>query len=257
MNKDRWHIYDQLLATVPDNDRVERIHLGDYWLMLETSRKVYGLAQNVPGTVEADLDEYVGRPLNEIAALVKSWNFFEASLGLAAINAHLNSRKSLDDLHNPSAAVNGDAFDLFMNGVNDKRVAVVGHFPYLEKLRPKCRSLIILERTPREGDLPDTAAEYVLPEQDMVFITSTTFINKSLPRLLELCEKAKVAMVGPSTPMAPLLFDHGVDALSGLVLADPVKISGVIRKSGTCIGLFADGVEKVNLTKINALSSGV
>lgn len=255
MSRDKWLIYDKLLATVPCDDHIKKIHIGGYWLMLETAKSAYGLAQNLTGTVDVSVDDLIGQPLKEAADLIKSWNFFEASLGLAAVNAHLNSRSSNDVFHTRNSSVNGDAFDLFMNGVNGKKVAVIGHFPYLEKLRPKCCSLIILERNPREGDMPDTAAEFLLPEQDMVFVTATTLINKSLPRLLELCGKAQVALVGPSTPMTPLLFDHGVHVLSGLILADPVKVAEVISTSGTCIGLFADGVQKVNLTMDNALSA--
>ena len=35
----------------------------------------------------------------------------------------------------------------------------------------KCRKLVVLERKPAKDDLPDTACEYILPDQDFVFIT--------------------------------------------------------------------------------------
>ena len=64
--------------------------------------------------------------------------------------------------------------------VRGKKVAVVGRFPDLDAFNDVCR-LIVLERNPGEGDLPDPACEYVLPEQDFVFITATTIINKTMP----------------------------------------------------------------------------
>ena len=76
-----------------------------------------------------------------------------------------------------------------------KKVAVIGHFPGMEVGRRAC-GLTVLERNPQEGDLPDFAAEYVLPEQDYVFITGTALTNKTMPRLLELSEHATVGLVG-------------------------------------------------------------
>ena len=60
----------------------------------------------------------------------------------------------------------------------------MGHFPLVEKqLGRKC-SLSILEREPEGADFLDSACEYILPEQDFVFITGMTLTNKTLPRLL-------------------------------------------------------------------------
>ena len=52
-----------------------------------------------------------------------------------------------------------------------------------ELIAPLCR-LSILERDPVLGDYPDSACEYILPEQDYVFITGMTLVNKTLPHLL-------------------------------------------------------------------------
>ena len=124
-------------------------------------------------------------------------------------------------------------------------MTVIGHFPGLGRLRQHCE-LSILERQPQPGDLPDTAAEYILPQQDLVFITGTTFINKTITRLLELSAKAKVYMVGPSTPMNPLLFSHGVRSLSGLVVVDAEKM-GAALKNDNCEAIFGNGGQKVNM----------
>lgn len=90
----------------------------------------------------------------------------------------------------------------------------------MERLAARCE-LTVLERAPQEGDLPDPACEYVLPEQDYVFITGTTLINKTLPRLLQLCEGARVVLVGPSVPFTTDWFDLGVEVLAGSVVVDP------------------------------------
>jgi len=237
MRSDKWRIYDELIDLVPAGEVVRNIWMGSYWILVESSGGGYGLAQNVSGQVPEAAEKLVGRPVREVAGLMKSWNFWEAALGLAALNTRGQS----------AAARDGDAFEHFMSRVKGRKVAVIGRFPYLEKLRPQCAGLVVLERAPREGDLPDSAAEYVLPEQEVVFITSTALINKTLPRLLELCAGAQVGLVGPSTPLLPELFKHGLAALSGLVVTDPAAVAPVVQEGGTCIGLFAQGTRKVNL----------
>ncbi|MNI90759.1 hypothetical protein D3C73_1483230 [compost metagenome] len=62
-----------------------------------------------------------------------------------------------------------------------------------------------------------------MPEAEYVVITSTALINKALPRLLQLSAQAKVIMVGPSTPMAPVLRRFGISDLSGFVIKDGDK----------------------------------
>ena len=114
-------------------------------------------------------------------------------------------------------------FEAMREEVEGKRVAVIGHFPQLEPLAARCR-LTILERQPQPGDLPDFAAEYVLPEQDYVFITGTTLINKTLPRLLELAASARVVLVGPSVPLTPLWFELGVAVIAGSVAVRPDEV---------------------------------
>jgi uncharacterized protein (DUF4213/DUF364 family) len=52
-----------------------------------------------------------------------------------------------------------------------------------------------------------------------------TLENHTLEGLLSLCpQEAFVLVLGPSTPLSPLLFDYGVDVVSGAVVTaiDPV-----------------------------------
>ncbi len=125
--------------------------------------------------------------------------------------------RPLDDLRSAGA------FTSTLDQIAGKKVAVIGHFPGLEKARDCC-DLTILEREPEAGDLPDFAAEYVLPQQDCVFITGSTLTNKTLPRLLELSAGATVALVGPSVPLVPWWFDSGVDLLAGTVVTNKAGV---------------------------------
>ncbi|ATD80914.1 MULTISPECIES: DUF364 domain-containing protein [Desulfovibrio] len=255
---DRWFLYDALLDSVPDTALVKAFTYGKHWLMLESDSGGIGLAQHFPlaqGMADSCQSRYdiVGQPLRRVAEQVKSWDFNAASIGLAALNAANNTlalvqqsplRAALDRCH-------GNAFDFFLSEANGKKVAVIGHFPGLAQLQQRCE-LSILERQPRPGDFPDTAAEYILPHQDLVFITGTTFINKTITRLLELTPKARVCLVGPSTPMNPLLFSHGLSSLSGLVVVDAAGVAAAL-KDDDCEAIFSRGGQKVNMVAESCL----
>jgi len=144
-----------------------------------------------------------------------------------------------------NASAHESVFECLRRELVGKRVAVVGHFRGLESLAKECR-LTILERLPHPGDLPDPACEYILPVQDYVFITGTTLMNKTLPRLLDLSQRATVVLVGPSTPMTPVLFSFGIDMLAGTTVVDAERVWTLIQE-GDQHQFFEDGARMVKL----------
>ncbi|MDR1083483.1 MAG: DUF364 domain-containing protein [Deltaproteobacteria bacterium] len=238
--EDKWALYDRLIDLVPPDAQIGRIEGGRFWLMVTAAGGGTGLAQR-PGGGPLPAD-FSGYSLRELAGLIKSWDFNLAAVGLAAVNAAINTNLGVSNSGPPL-----DAFDYFFNEAKGQKVTVVGHFPYLNRLRAESQ-LTVLERNPQPGDLPDSAAEYVLPESDFVFLTGTTVINKTLPRLLELSEKAKITLVGPSTPLSPVLFEYGVSALAGLTALDSPELIDAI-KADRCEQVFKKGARKVNLLK--------
>ncbi|MEG1448404.1 MAG: DUF364 domain-containing protein, partial [Oscillospiraceae bacterium] len=204
-----WELYDRIIGGIDDDIIVTNAVIGKVWTAIKAIDKggnIYGgmcmtvLGHN-PNYKIADIA--IGKSLREIAQYSKSWNFSEASMGVAAINAFYNTReKALSQ----NAIVDGlnknDAFENAKSYINGKNVAVIGHFPFLERIKDIC-NLMVLERKPSGDDYPDSACEYILPQCDYVFITGVTLINKTLPRLLDICKNAKVHLVGPSVALAP------------------------------------------------------
>ncbi|MBP1764827.1 MAG: hypothetical protein H6Q65_1885, partial [Firmicutes bacterium] len=95
-------------------------------------------------------------------------------------------------------------------------------------LEPIC-DFAIIEWDPEEGDYPYPACEYLLPECDYVYLTCTSLVDKTLPRLLELSKNAKrITMVGPGTPLAPVLFDYGLGDLSGFIVKDTSRMARIV-----------------------------
>ena len=63
------------------------------------------------------------------------------------------------------------------------------------------------------------------PQADVVGITGTAFTNHTIEHLLGLCDpRAYVVILGGTTPLSPVLFDHGISAISGTQVNDPKTV---------------------------------
>ena len=231
-----WRIYEALQREIPDEARVRRCLVGRGWTLVEAEgdQAAVGMAMTHRADVEAALPlPIAGKRLKDVAALARSWNVEEAAVGVAALNAHHNARARVETMFRcqPAGSNTVTAFAAMEKEIAGCRVAVVGHFHRVEDLAKSC-TLTVLERKPQPGDLPDFAAEYVLPDQEYVFITGVTLVNKTLPRLLELCRRARVILVGPSVPLSPILFDFGVAVLGGTVVLDPAGVWAAAQEGG-------------------------
>lgn len=248
-----WAIYDDLIATIPEDLTVLDCMMGLHWTLVK-SESGTGAAMTVNGGQinNGEYKDFIGMPLKELAAAVKSWTMLEASPGLAAINSALNTPKQVSALTGQDFKVSADseaanAFIQFLPDIKDKKVAVIGHFPNLDLLRKVCK-LSVLERMPQEDDYPDPACEYILPEQDVVFITGTAFINKTMPRLLSLAKDSRIILVGPSVPISPVLFNYGVDTISSTVILDQELAWRAVKQGGK-MKAFKSGGQMVSIQR--------
>lgn len=211
-----WTLYNQLIQQVPSNVTVDHIHMGPTWTIVHAGPYCgFSVTTNEQNLPLPKYDHLLGKDLQSVAELAKSWNFQEASVGVAALNAYHNS--PLTAMTIPGMTVTKNAFTDYGMAVKDKNTAIIGHFFNLERFLSEAASITVLERKPVEGDLPDSACEYVLPDKDFIFITGSALVNKTLPRLLQLSSPGTAIVLGPSTPMSPILFEHGADELSGLL----------------------------------------
>jgi len=249
-----WKLYDELIAAVPEDAVVEECLAGLSWFLVRSSGAgVTGTGVSMrPRQMDGPLrnaGKIAGMKLRDLAGWVKSWNFYEAAMGLAAINSALNARQAVTGNCGPllDESKTMDVFACLEDQLRGKRVAVVGHFRNIELLFDIC-DLTILERIPGKGDTPDPACEYILPQQDVVIMTATTLINKTMPRLLALSRNAFTVVAGPSTPLHPLLFDHGVDLLGGLIVDNQPSVWRAVAEGGQQ-ALFTQGGRMVKVSK--------
>lgn len=172
-----------------------------------------------------DIGNLTQKTALELAGYAKSENLLEASIGMAAINSLIDVDESL--------CVELNAYDILAQEGKGKNVALIGHFPFTSKLRKLAKNLWVIEKRPKLGDLPEDKAENILPNCDVVGITGTAFTNHTLEPLLELCKDSFIVMIGPTTPLSPLLFDYGIDIISGTKVVEQDRVIRYISQGAT------------------------
>jgi len=193
-------------------------------------------------------EDISGRSLREAAKLASSWNLIEASIGVAALNAasSIVFEKEADRYR----FSNIDVTDLVKK---DDKVVMIGLFkPIIPGILKKTDNLVVIERCPIKMEgmeiLPDFAAEYTVPNADVVIATGSTLVNKTLDRLLELGKNAReFILLGPTASVIPgPLFKRGVTAIMGahvtnvdLMLKVVSEAGGTRRLLSTCAKKFA------------------
>ena len=218
MSESIYEIYETLVSGIDGDAVIEDWCLGRIWAAVKAGGHT-GIAMMTPGSsVKRTFPEDIrGLTLKEAAKGILSWNMEEASLAMAAINCFYNTPERMLSTGCSEPFENYCTRGLEYEG---RRIGVVGHMRLTGDMREKASEVITLERDPKEGDLPDPACEFVLPSCDIAVISGSTFINKTLPRLLALTENAETILIGPSVPMCPELIGKGVDRLSGLCITD-------------------------------------
>jgi len=255
-----WEVYERLVEGVPRDGRVADCVVGLVWTLIATDAGGLGMSLTLPEGLDESLlpGTIAGAPLRAAASWLESWNFYEATVGCAAVNAATNTAARLQAITGRSPAeLRGEGRNIFARLAErfaGGRVAVVGGFPTLGPLRAVC-DLTVLERQRAPGDLPDSACEAVLPRQDCVCITATAVVNKTLPRLLELSRDAFTVLIGPSLPLSPVWFDYGVDLLAGTVIDDHA-LARRAAQEGAHRRLFVSGVTKVEIGPEDVVRAG-
>lgn len=215
-------ILDDLLTSLNSVDvPVRSVLVGAHWTVV-CSRHC-GMASTLMSshphghTQIRDAGRLHQKSARELAELARSTELMEASIGVASINSLLDVNESL--------SVEINASEVLADRGQEKNVALVGHFPFIPQLRQVVRQLWVIEQNPKDGDYPAEAAADLIPQADLVAITSSALINHTLDELLSLCPpRATVMLLGPSTPLSPILFDHGANIISGAHVADETAV---------------------------------
>jgi uncharacterized protein (DUF4213/DUF364 family) len=227
-------IIDTLLDELQTNAPARQVLIGAFWtaVVLEGDPPRCGLASTLhaethdegpPVRRPGHLCEYSGR---ELAEWLRSPRILEASVGMAACNALLD----VDE----SACRDLNAEEVIVQQGAGRRVAIVGHFPFVARVRQAAGVCWVLELRPRPGDLAASQAAEVLPQADVVALTGTSLLNHTFDDLIALCRPdAFVVVLGASAPLSPVFLEHGVNAVSGTKVVDVPAVLGAVGEGAT------------------------
>ncbi len=226
---------EQLIASLEGDAPIRQVVVGPRWSLvtLDTSPVRAGLASTLhsPGHGE-DTVRGTGSPKRYplkarlMAEMLRSTDILEASLGMAALNALLN----VDE----SRCVEVNASEILIDKGTGRRVAIVGHFPFVDHLRAAAAQCWVLELRPGPGDVPAKHAAEILPRADVVGITGTALLNHTYDSLLALCRQdAFVIVLGGTAPLSPVLLDTGADAVAGTRLMDPAAAAQAVAQGAS------------------------
>lgn len=238
-------IYKALLAQVPQKQvSVKQAAIGLHWTVVVSQFSGMASTLQMPKPhLETPLQfagNLIGEDATLLAQLILSQNVLEASLGMATINSLLPI-----DLNR---CKNYNAFEIIKEKGNRKKVAIIGHFPFVEKLRPLVGDLYVFEKNPKVGDLPEEKLGLIIPGCDVIGITATSIINHSIEKILRLCNpNAYKVLIGPSTPMTTILFDFGFDLLAGTKILDNESLIRCITQGATYKQI--EGVQVIAMSK--------
>jgi hypothetical protein len=233
-----------LLNSLYQDAPVRSVLIGAHWTVVCSLHCGMAAALTSADTDRKTLVREAGhlhrKSARELAAYAESTDPLEASIGVAAINSMLD----VDGFHMQEINASG----VLIERGRGRNIALVGRFPFVQQLRDAARQLWVIEQHPCEGEFPSEAAAELFPQAEMIAITSSALINHTVDGLLSLCPPgAMVMLLGPSTPLTPLLFEHGVDILSGARVVDE---AAVLRTVGQGVSFRqVEGVKLLTFTR--------
>jgi uncharacterized protein (DUF4213/DUF364 family) len=245
-------LLENLLQSLPDGDVLD-VRIGLHWTAVVVNRngeKRCGLASTLAAEHShhrrepevPDAGELTACSARQLAQLALQGGTAQTSVGLAAINALLPVERD--------SWFEANAEQVIASQGAGKRVVLVGHFPFTGRLAEQVGKLAVLEQNPGPGDYPAEQAPSLVPRADVVAITAMTLSNNTLDGLLALCApESYVILLGPSSPLSPLLFDYGIDMICG---SDVVAIEPVLRvvtQGGNFRQVHRAGVNLVNMQR--------
>jgi uncharacterized protein (DUF4213/DUF364 family) len=238
-------IIEELISTLNTEPSVRDVRQGLFHTAVLTRN--CGLAATLPRDALQQEQPSVRQPgyllekvTPELVQMAYSESILEAAIGMATINSLLDFKEE--------GCLELNAGKLIAEKGTDKRVAIVGHFPFIPALRKVVKELWVIEKNPREGDFTESEAEKFIPQADVVGITGTAFTNHTIEQLLQLCNsEAYVVILGDTAPLSPILFDYGIDAISGTKVTDSDLALRCVSEGATYRQI--KGIRQLTITK--------
>jgi uncharacterized protein (DUF4213/DUF364 family) len=232
-----------------NNKKVEVLRIGLCYTAVLLNDGQLGLAytfqsHNVPPDISSlNVGTIKGKKAIEVIHYALSDNLLASSIGIATINAIANQQ-----IEN---AIEGDILDIISLSSNIT-VGMVGFFtPLIDPLKKSVKKLYIFEEkdvTNFPDVYPSKKTSEILSECDVVIISATSLINKTIETLLDQSKNARETVIlGATTPFLPQVFiKKGVTILSGIKVVNNKSILRIVGEGGGMRN-FKNTIKKVNV----------
>jgi len=206
---------------------ITEIAVGSHFIGIradDNGRVCTGLASTL-GAVPTDDEStmvagLVGKTLGEAVGELKSTNGFSISIGAAALNAGIDAPPHQPDI---------EASLIMAEKGREGETVLVGDFPFTDWLRQQVKTLHLFELQKVAGRTPPDQWDAILSRCSVLGLTGTTLLTRAMATYLEKAPQAYSIIIGPTTPLSPVLFSHGADVLAGCQVVAPDPVFAGIR----------------------------
>lgn len=234
----KTRIFDALLLLVPEDAVLTDIIVGIHWIFVQSQHGCARAAtayawdkDSAHGNTIEGAGDLIGMRIAEIASRYDSASWPERALALAAVSSALPPSEFASTA-NTSAQ---DYVAAFAQAFPKAKIAIVGHFKFVESLRALGANLMVFELEHRctGSDLPHTQIPQYLPDADLIVMTASTLITHSCEEILRHRKPSAISLlVGPTAPVHKVLGDFGISAICGSKIANVERTKQVILQGG-------------------------
>ncbi len=246
------NLFAEIISSLPQGE-IRDVCIGLNWTAVVVDvdgQTQCGLASTMGGDHDHSGDpgvpmagQIVGLPTSALLADIDGIASPRKSLAVATLNASLRRQ--------PETWTELNAVEVIAEQGQSARIALIGHFPFVDRLRARVKHLDVIDYNPLDGDLPAEAAPDVLPRADFIAITGITLLNGTFESLVALRKPgAQVMMLGPTTPLSPIMFEHGINILAGAIVENIDDVMRVVGQGGNFRQTRRAGVRLVTQTAL-------
>ncbi|MFO7568574.1 MAG: DUF364 domain-containing protein [Smithellaceae bacterium] len=226
-------LYEKL-ETTARNRRIDDLRVGLSYVGVKLDNGSAGIAALLQDrspqscTVLKEAGNYAGADAaGMLRYLVDGQNSLHRAMGLALANALIEA---------PDDQTEDREATTYFNLQPGEKVAMVGLFaPLVKRIEATGAILTVIEKNPQRRELLcEEEKQQVLRNCHVAIVTATTLLNQTFEETISLLGRPRVvALMGPSTPMAPDIFrDTLVTHLGGAFVADVPRALQIISEGG-------------------------
>jgi len=224
-------IYELLLDYANLHIEVEQVLIGLNWTLCQAGS--LGIAETAVGGQwqREPHTPLVGRTLAELSLWLRKWDRQQAAIGLAAVNAAINSEA--DMVYQEGALFRGrhaldNAMEWFVPRIRGSKIAVIGQDNPFSGQQDRIE---VTHLPCKDGALPP-ATEVMLDKAEWVFVNGQSVADKTLPRVLELTGDAQIVLYGPQVPWLDEWHSFGINFLIGSQIDHSIGLYQTIAEGG-------------------------